>query len=335
MKHGTPRTIVSFAVLALTAFLAGCENQVLLSPKGEIGMAERDLMLFATGIMLLVVLPVIFMTLYFAWKYRASNEKADYQPDWHHSTKIELAVWLIPLAIIVVLGSVTWVATHKLDPYRPLESNAKPINVEVVALDWKWLFIYPDQGIATVNEMAMPVDVPVNFKLTSSNIMNSFFIPQLGSQVYTMPSMQTKLHLIANHAGEFDGISANYSGQGFAQMRFKAHAYNQADFDKWVADVKAKANGEELSRDRYASLVQPSEKVPPQFFTYNDQALFHNIVNRCWAGKSDSLDDEMHRQQMIREARANLRKSSPVDFSQWASDIICAVQPQRLSQLEN
>ncbi len=285
MKHGTPRTIVSFAVLALTAFLAGCENQVLLSPKGEIGMAERDLMLFATGIML----PVIFMTLYFAWKYRASNEKADYQPDWHHSTKIELAVWLIPLAIIVVLGSVTWVATHKLDPYRPLESNAKPINVEVVALDWKWLFIYPDQGIATVNEMAMPVDVPVNFKLTSSNIMNSFFIPQLGSQVYTMPSMQTKLHLIANHAGEFDGISANYSGQGFAQMRFKAHAYNQADFDKWVADVKAKANGEELSRDRYASLVQPSEKVPPQFFTYNDQALFHNIVNRCWDGKSVCL----------------------------------------------
>jgi len=177
--------------------------------------------------------------------------------------------------------------------------------------------------------------VPVNFKLTSSNIMNSFFIPQLGSQVYTMPSMQTKLHLVANHAGEFDGISANYSGQGFAQMRFKAHAYNQADFDKWVADVKAKANGEELSRDRYASLVQPSEKVPPQFFTYNDQTLFHNIVNRCWDGKSVCLDDEMHRQQMIREARANLRKSSPVDFSQWASDIICAVQPQRLSQLEN
>ncbi len=183
--------------------------------------------------------------------------------------------------------------------------------------------------------MAMPVDVPVNFKLTSSNIMNSFFIPQLGSQVYTMPSMQTKLHLVANHEGEFDGISANYSGQGFAQMRFKAHAYNQADFDKWVADVKAKANGEELSRDRYASLVQPSEKVPPQFFTYSDQALFHNIVNRCWDGKSVCLDDEMHRQQMIREARANLRKSSPVDFSQWASDIICAVQPQRLSQLEN
>ncbi len=332
MKHGTPRTIVSFAVLALTAFLAGCENQVLLSPKGEVGVAERDLILFATGLMLLVVLPVIFMTLYFAWKYRATNEKADYEPDWHHSTRIELAVWLIPLAIIIVLGTVTWISTHKLDPYRPLVSDAKPINVEVVALDWKWLFIYPDQGIATVNEMAMPVDVPVNFKLTSSNIMNSFFIPALGSMVYTMPSMQTKLHLIANHEDEFDGISANYSGQGFAQMRFRAHAYNQADFDKWVADVKAK--GEPLSRERYASLVQPSEKHPVQFFTYDDKTLFHNIVNRCWDGKSVCLDDEMHRQQMIREARANLRKSSPVDFSQWANDIICATQPQRLSQLE-
>ncbi|KAI1693790.1 COX aromatic rich motif domain-containing protein [Ditylenchus destructor] len=174
MKHGTPRTIVSFAVLALTAFLAGCENQVLLSPKGEVGVAERDLMLFATGLMLLVVLPVIFMTLYFAWKYRADNDKAEYKPDWHHSTKIEAAVWLIPCAIIVVLGT------------RP----------------------------------------------------------------------------------------------GLCQMRFKAHSLDQAGFDKWVAD--AKASGQELSRERYASLVQPSEKAPVQHFAYNDKALFHNIVNRCW-----------------------------------------------------
>lgn len=333
MKHGTPRTIVSFAVLALTAFLAGCENQVLLSPKGEVGMAERDLILFATGLMLLVVLPVIGMTLYFAWKYRATNEKAEYLPDWHHSNKIEAAVWLIPVVIIVVLGTVTWISTHKLDPYRPLVSDVKPINVEVVALDWKWLFIYPDLGVASVNEMAMPVNVPVNFKLTSSSIMNSFFIPALGSQVYSMPSMQTKLHLVANQEGVFDGISANYSGQGFAQMRFKAHSLNQADFDKWIAD--AKASGQELSRDRYASLVQPSEKAPVQYFAYNDKALFHNIVNRCWDGKSVCIDDMMHQEQMVREARADLRKSSPVDFSQWANDILCLTQPQRMTQLEN
>lgn len=333
MKHGTPRTIVSFAVLALTAFLAGCENQILLSPKGQVGVEERDLILFATGLMLLVVLPVIFMTLFFAWKYRASNEKAEYLPDWHHSNRIEAAVWLIPIAIIVVLGTVTWITTHRLDPYRPLQSDAKPINVEVVALDWKWLFIYPDQGVASVNEMAMPVGVPVNFKLTSSNIMNSFFVPALGSQVYSMPGMQTRLHLIADHEGTFDGISANYSGQGFAQMRFKAKAMDQAGFDQWVADVKAK--GEDLSRDRYTSLVQPSEKHPVQYFVSNDKALFHDIVNRCVDGKSVCLDDEMHRVQMAQAARANLRKSSPVDFSRWANDIICTIQPQRLSQLEN
>ncbi|MFC4626391.1 ubiquinol oxidase subunit II [Daeguia caeni] len=331
MKHGTPRTIASFAVLALMALLAGCQNQVLLSPKGQVGMEERDLIILATCIMLLVVVPVIVLTLCFAWKYRASNEKADYQPDWHHSTKIELVVWLIPLAIIIALGTVTWISTHKLDPYRPLESNVEPINVEVVSLDWKWLFIYPDQGIATVNELAVPVDVPVNFKLTSSSVMNSFFIPALGSQVYTMPNMQTKLHLIANQEGVFEGISANYSGQGFAQMRFKTLALKQADFDKWVEEAKAK--GEELSRQRYASLVQPSEKDPVQFFVATDKRLFHDILNRCWDGKSVCLDDEMHRQQMARELRSTLRKSSPIDFSQWANDIICTIQPQRVSKL--
>lgn len=333
MKNGIPRAIISFAVMTLAVFLAGCDNQVLLSPKGQVGADVRDLILFATGIMLLVVLPVIFLTLYFAWKYRASNDKAEYQPDWHHSTKIELVVWLIPLAIICVLGAVTWISTHKLDPYRALESNVKPIEVEVVALDWKWLFIYPEQGIATVNEMAMPVDVPVNFKMTASNMMNSFFIPALGSQIYTMPSMQTKLHLIANEQGTFDGISANYSGQGFAQMRFKAHAMDQAGFDKWVADVKAK--GEDLSRERYASLVQPTEKHPVQYFLANDGKLFHDIVNRCVDGKSVCLDEEMHKNEMIRAARAQLRKSSPVDFSQWANDIICTIAPQRVSQLQN
>ncbi|RAK33958.1 cytochrome bo3 quinol oxidase subunit 2 [Falsochrobactrum ovis] len=333
MKHGTPRTIISFAVLTLAVFLVGCENQVLLSPKGQVGLEERDLIYFATGMMLIVILPVIFMTLYFAWKYRSTNEEAEYEPDWHHSNKIEATVWLIPVAIIIALGTVTWIATHKLDPYRPIDSDVPPINVEVVSLDWKWLFIYPDYGIATVNEMAMPVGVPVNFKLTSSNMMNSFFIPVLGSQVYTMPSMQTKLHLIADQTGEFDGISANYSGQGFAQMRFKALSLDRQDFDKWVAEVKA--SGQDLNRERYASLVQPSEKHPVQYFAYTDKSLFHGIVNRCWDGKSVCLDDQMHREKLVRDARADLRNSSPVDFSQWADDIICAIQPQRMSQLEN
>ncbi len=336
LKHGAPRTMLSFAVLALTALLAGCEQQVLLSPKGQVGVEERDLMLFATGVMLLVVLPVIFMTLFFAWRYRSTNEKADYQPDWHHSTRIELVVWLIPLVIIVVLGAITWMGSHRLDPYRPLETPAtatmKPLNVEVVSLDWKWLFIYPDQGVASVNEMAAPVGVPINFKLTSSSMMNSFFIPELGGQVYTMPGMRTALHLIADHAGDYDGISANFSGQGFAQMRFKAHALDQAGFDKWVAD--AKAGGQVLDRARYASLVQPSESHPVQHFALADATLFHDILNRCWDGKSVCADEEMHRQAMQRQARAALRRSAPVDFSRWADDVICAVRPERLTQLE-
>lgn len=330
MKNGSSRALGSFAVLAVALFLAGCQQQVLLAPKGQVGLEERDLILLATGIMAMIVVPVIFMTLFFAWKYRASNNKADYEPDWHHSTKIELAVWLIPCAIVVVLGTVTWISTHKLDPYSPLVSDAKPVEVEVVALDWKWVFFYPELGIATVNEMAMPVDVPVNFKLTSGTVMNSFFIPALGSQVYTMAGMQTKLHLVANEAGVFDGISANYSGAGFAQMRFKAHALDKAGFDNWVADVKAKGNT--LDRQRYASLEQQSEKHPVQYFVYNDASLFHDIVNRCVDGQSVCMDEEMHRVQMARAARADLRKSSPIDMSLWADDIICQTAPVTLTQ---
>lgn len=332
MKFALSRMLGLVSLAVLTLFMSGCQ-QILLDPKGEIGMQERDLIYFATGIMLLVVVPVIFMTLFFAWKYRASNEHADYQPDWHHSTKIELAVWLIPCAIIIALATVTWISTHKLDPYRPLDSNVPPIEVEVASLDWKWVFFYPQYGIATVNEMAMPVDVPVNFKLTSGTVMNSFFIPALGSQVYTMAGMQTKLHLIANHEGVFDGMSANYSGAGFAQMRFKAHSFDQAGFDKWLAEVKAK--GELLDRARYLSLEQPSEKHAVQYFTYSDPDLFHDIINRCVDGKTVCMDDEMHRVQMARAARANLRKSSPIDMSLWADDVICLTAPVNLSDADS
>lgn len=333
MKSGSIRALGRFAVIALTLFVAGCQEQVILSPKGQIGMEERDLIFLATGIMLLVVLPVMFMTLFFAWKYRSTNTEAEYDPEWHHSTKIELAIWIIPCIIIVVLGTVTWISTHKLDPYRPLVSDVKPIEVEVVALDWKWVFFYPEQRIVTVNEMAMPVGVPVNFKLTSGTVMNSFFIPALGGQVYTMAGMQTKLHLIADEAGVFDGISANYSGAGFANMRFKAHAFDQAGFDQWVAEVKAK--GSTLDRQRYVSLEQQSEKHPVQYYNYTDETLFHDIINRCVDGKTVCMDEEMHRVQMARAARANLRKSSPIDMSLWANDIICQTVPVTVSEAQD
>ena len=253
--------------------LGGC-NMEILSPKGDIGAQEKTLLFTATGLMLLVVIPVIIMILTFAWKYRASNTKADYQPKWAHSTASEVVVWTVPCIIVAILAVITWRSTHALDPYKPLVSEHKPVTIEVVSLDWKWLFIYPEYDIATVNEIAFPVDVPVNFRITSASVMNSFFIPQLGSQIYSMAGMETKLHLNAREPGTYAGISANYSGAGFSGMRFKAIATSQEGFDNWVKE--AKASGTALTPAVYQELTKRSEhnpvakyaSVPPSMFDY-------------------------------------------------------------------
>lgn len=200
--------------LATSVLLAGC-NLVVFNPKGDVARDERDLIILATGLMLLVVIPVIVMTFLFAYRYRATNKKARYSPRWASSHKIEAVVWGVPFLIICVLGWVTWETTHALDPYRPLDSDVPHLNVQVVATDWKWLFIYPDLGIASVNELAIPVNTPVSFTVTSDAAMTSFFIPALGGQIYAMAGMQTKLHLIANEIGQYRGIAANYNGRGF------------------------------------------------------------------------------------------------------------------------
>jgi cytochrome o ubiquinol oxidase subunit 2 len=257
--------------------LAGC-NMTLLDPKGQVGVDIKNIILIATWLMLLVVLPVIVLTLVFAWKYRASNTSARYEPDWSHSTAIEVVVWLIPCLIIIALGIITWKSSHDLDPYKPLESSKKPVTVEVVALNWKWLFIYPELKIATVNQIAFPVDTPVNFKITSDSIMNSFFIPQLGSQVYAMAGMETKLHLIANEAGSYDGVSANYSGGGFSGMKFKAVAMSNYEFDQWVAKVRASST--ELGVEGYKTLAQPSEKEPVTYYGKVEDQLFRNNLHK-------------------------------------------------------
>ncbi|MBB5404370.1 cytochrome o ubiquinol oxidase subunit 2 [Paraburkholderia sp. JPY158] len=228
--------------------------------------------------MLLIVVPVIILTLTFAWRYRASNRSARYVPTWVHSTAIEVVVWAIPAAIILFLAILTWRTTHELDPYKPLESDVKPINVEVVAVDWRWLFIYPDLGIATVNELAVPVSTPVNFRITSDSVMNSFFIPQLGTQVYAMAGMQTRLHLIADEAGDFTGFSSNYSGKGFSDMKFRTVATSQRGFDAWVETVKASST--QLTMDRYATVTQPHANAPVQYFSKVDRRLFDKIVGK-------------------------------------------------------
>ncbi|MCH4871763.1 MULTISPECIES: ubiquinol oxidase subunit II [Pseudomonas] len=260
-----------------TLLLGGC-NWTLLNPVGQIGIEERNLIITATLLMLLVVVPVIAMTFIFAWKYRASNKDATYAPKWSHSTKIEVVIWTVPILIILALGVLTYKSTHALDPYRPLESDVKPLTIEVVAMDWKWLFIYPEQGIATVNKIVFPANTPINFRITSDTVMNSFFIPGLGGQIYAMAGMQTKLHLIANHNAELDGISANYSGAGFTGMKFKAIATSQAEFDAWVNEVKA--SPKQLDQAEYAALSKPSQNNPVALYSSYAPNLFQTIIDK-------------------------------------------------------
>jgi len=284
----------------LVAVLSGCQGGIL-DPKGQVAADEKSLIITATLLMLLVVIPVIVMTLVFAWKYRASNTKAEYQPKWSHSNKIEAVVWIIPIIIVACLAVVTWKTTHKLDPYRPLDSDKPPINVQVVALNWKWLFIYPDLGIATVNELAFPKDVPVNFRITSDVAMNSFFIPQLGGQIYAMAGMETKLHLVANEPGTYKGFSANYSGAGFSGMKFNAIATpTEAEFDAWVK--KAREGGAKLDADAYLALAAPSEANPPAYYTLGEPRLFDAVLHKYMAGRQSlaASDEEIKLAELTR-----------------------------------
>jgi cytochrome o ubiquinol oxidase subunit II len=282
-----PKTVGRLFAFLLLPALSGC-NMVVMSPSGDIARQQADLILVSTALMLIIIVPVIFLTLFFAWKYRQSNTDAKYEPEWSHSTRLEVIIWSAPLAIIIALGAITWMSTHKLDPYRPLDriepgrpiaADVKPLNVEVVALDWKWLFIYPDYGIASLNEMAAPVDVPINFKITASSVMNSFYIPALAGQIYAMPGMQTRLHAVINKPGDYEGLSANFSGDGFSHMRFKFLGRDQAGFDAWVASVKQK--GTALTRADYQKLELPSEKEPVRYYSSVDNGLFDAIVNMC------------------------------------------------------
>lgn len=256
--------------------LAGCSGGVL-DPKGQVGMDEKNLIILSTILMLIVVVPVIVLTLYFAWKYRASRDFEIYTPKWAHSTKIEAIVWSIPILIVISLSVITWRSTHALDPYSPLEGKGEHLTIEVVSLNWKWLFIYPEQGIATVNELVFPANKPVAFKITSESTMNSFFIPQLGSQIYSMAGMETKLHLIADEPGTYKGISSNYSGAGFTGMKFNAIATpTEGDFEAWVASVKQAQTP--LTSASYEQLAKPSENNPVTYYSNVSEGLFHDIV---------------------------------------------------------
>lgn len=282
------KSIGMLSLFTAALLLSGCDA-ALMDPKGAIGLEQRTLILTAIGLMLIVVIPVIIMAFAFAWKYRASNTDAKYSPNWSHSNKIEAVVWTVPIIIIAVLATITWKTSHSLDPYKPIVTGEKPMTIEVVSLDWKWLFIYPEQGIASVNELVIPKDVPVQFKITSNSVMNSFFIPQLGGQIYAMAGMQTQLHLIANEAGTYKGISASYSGEGFSGMKFKAIATpTRADFDNWVAKVKQAPNNL-ATTDDFNKLAEKSINHPVEYFAGVKPGLFKEIIGKFGMnhGKSD------------------------------------------------
>lgn len=269
-----PRPILRSIAVALT--LGGCTGGGVIDPQGPIGSGERLILFDSLAIMLVIVVPVIAATLGVAWWFRASNARARRQPDWSYSGQLEFIVWAIPALVVMFLGAVAWVGSHDLDPSRPLGS-APPVEVDVVSLDWKWLFLYPEQHVATVNRLVIPAGRPVRFRLTSATVMNSFFIPQLGSQIYTMAGMATTLHLRADRPGVFHGLSAHFSGDGFSGMHFDVYAVPAAAFATWAAASRRRPP---LDLRAYAALARESMDVPPMTFGAVAPGLFGMIVRQ-------------------------------------------------------
>jgi cytochrome o ubiquinol oxidase subunit 2 len=310
-----PKTARRGLALLTLAALSGC-NAVVLNPSGDIAKQQAELIVVSVLLMCIIVVPVLFLIVLFAWRYRKSAN-AKYEPDWDHSTKLELVIWGAPLLIIIALGLITWISTHKLDPYRPLErldqhrpipASTKVLEVQVVAMDWKWLFIYPEQGIATVNELVTPIDVPIRFKITASTVMNSFYIPALAGQIYAMPAMETQLNAVLNKPGQYEGFSANFSGEGFSQMRFGYKGVTAGEFDSWVQSVKT--GGGTLGRPAYLALEKPSIADPVQRFGAVDPDLFHAILNLCVKEGAVCMN-----QQMADDAKKS-RESAPMKQAQ-------------------
>jgi cytochrome o ubiquinol oxidase subunit II len=248
-----------------------------LDPQGPIAVAERLLLINSTGIMLVVVVPVILATLVFAWWYRSSNARAVRSTEQSYEERIEFVVWSIPALTVILLGGVIWIGSHQLDPRAPITGKSDPLRVDVVALDWKWLFIYRDQGIAAVNQLVIPAETPLEFRITSATVMNSFFIPQLGSQIYAMGGMTTHLNLLADSPGEYPGFSAMFSGDGFSDMRFIAKAVSAGDFNAWLD--QARGAGPVLDESGYAALAKPSKAVPPTTYRSVEPNLFERIID--------------------------------------------------------
>ena len=283
MRPKTPlrRPLAAALILAPSVCAAG-----VLDPAGPIGRSEKVILYDAVAIMLAIVVPVMVATLVIAWWFRASNSRAIRLPNWSFSGKLEIVTWSIPLIVVLFLGGVGWVGSHDLDPAKPIASKVAPLEVEVVSLDWKWLFIYPSEGVASVNQLVVPAGVPIHFRLTSATVMNSFFVPRLGSQIYTMAGMTTQLYLLADAPGTYPGLSAQYSGAGFSEMRFDAVAVPEAQFADWVAQTRAK--GGSLDAAAYADLAKPSRANPVTTYAAVTPKIFESIVAESAPGTMES-----------------------------------------------
>ena len=269
---------------ALLSSGCGLRHAPILDPKGPIALAERDLLFTAVVLMLVVIIPVFVMAFLFAWRYRSSNGKARYTPDWSYSARVDAVIWLVPALIVVSLGVLLWSNTHKLDPYKRIDSTVPPLEIEVVAQDWKWLFIYPGQEIAVVNQLVFPSQTPLSLKITSDTVMNSFFIPALGGQIYAMAGMQTRLHLLADAPGRFTGRNTQYSGAGFADQHFQAIAASPEDFDAWVAKVKQ--SPDKLDAAAYRALAAPRRAHPVTYYSAVEPNLFDTIIAKYTHGQA-------------------------------------------------
>jgi len=273
------RAVMVVAILGFVVFLSvyiGTHNMGVFNPKGVIALAEMNLIVKTTLLMLIVVIPVFIMLGVFSWRYRAGNTKAKYTPDWHSNIVLEIIWWTIPIIIIVFIARMTWVSSHELDPFRPIVSNVPPITIQVVALDWKWLFIYPEQNIATVNFVQFPEDTPINFRITGDAPMNSFWIPQLAGQIYAMAGMDTALHVMADESGEYMGVSSNYSGYGFSGMKFTAKATSREEFDLWAETVRQSPDA--LSSEEYEKLAKKSRNNDVAYYSSAEDGLYGKII---------------------------------------------------------
>jgi cytochrome o ubiquinol oxidase subunit 2 len=253
-------------------------TQGILDPAGPVGYAERTILLNSLAIMLAIVVPVILATLAFAWWFRASNSKARYLPTWSYSGRIELIVWSIPALVVFFLGGIAWIGSHQLDPAEPLPSRHAPLEIDVVALDWKWLFIYPDAGVASVNRLVVPVDVPLNLHITSASVLNVFFVPRLGSEIYAMNGMLSRLNLEADQTGVYPGLAAHFSGDGFSDMGFEVHSVAPREFAEWT--VRTRSQGAALDDTSYRRLLQQTQHVPPYTYGSVEAGLFDAILSQ-------------------------------------------------------